>query len=263
MKIHEILNEVPIEDYSVYGSGKDTPKLRQMKKPAVSRILHKSFANVNYNINVYALPKNMTKELHSRTSKAQRKQSANPEYYFQIDPSEIKDVLPARVANKIKFDPKGTTIIFQVNEEKSSFQLSPWSVIHDIIHGLTLTTKSAARLLDSIDKVFSDIIKQLPTKPEILKYRSEQFLANVLTMKSATSGDLKDRPEEASTELFTQWLFTGKITLAADRLAKEYDFDEATIKIIQKLLNRAIPKCIKLFKEILKEARGLVIVTGN
>jgi len=262
MRIHEIINEVPIDDFSVHGVNKETPKLRQMKKPAVSRILHKAFANVNYNINVYALPKEMTKELQYRATNTQVMQAANSSYYFQINPSDIKDVLPTRVANKIKFDPKGTTIIFQVTEGEVSFQLTPWSVIHDIIHGLTLTTKSADRLLQSVDNLFTAILKNTPELKNFL-IPSDYFLPFITTMKSATSGDLKDRPEEASTELFTQWLFTGKITLTTDRLAKEYKLDDAITNKLQMQLDKAMPQCVKIFKEILKEARGLVIVTGN
>ena len=59
MRWHEITNEAPIGDYSVHGTNVGGPRLRQMKKPKVSKVIHKAFANVNYDINVYVLPTKM------------------------------------------------------------------------------------------------------------------------------------------------------------------------------------------------------------
>jgi hypothetical protein len=109
------------------------------------------------------------------------------------------------------------------------------------VHGITLGSRADMEFFDKLDDI-------------LLDFRRHNKLAfgdilDLLTMQSAKNGGLVERPLEITTELFTQWIFKGKVVFnypdwmssdESNHLQKiEAIFNSSFARIIQRAKGRS------------------------
>lgn len=247
MKYFEI-NEAPLDDYIImphergYDINMKKGTIKKYKDPEIKKILRRKLEKINFDILIYIIP--FENKIPGKFY----------DYYYEMDRKKIIDIFGENIEKKIKTLDQGLTIIFgpmPPNDfDNSNFTISSWGIIHDLIHGITIGNYDSDKLLSSVDTLISNIIN-----PHDLEF------SDIGTMKSASDGSLEERPEEFTTELFTQWVYTGKITFKVPS-SKVHGGKRKAQKILNEL-NNIIPKIEDIFNKILNMSKGKIFYTSG
>lgn len=263
MKVRDLF-EAPLADYKVLGSKskKETMSKENLKKagdPKILKSLTKKLAGVDMNVYLYLVNEKKKRNWDGVDGKYS-KQSVNPSFYRRTDPQELAELYGDKIASKIKHDENGVTLIFWAFDE---FPLSSWAILHDLVHGITLSEKSSERVFTKAERMIEAVIlrakeKFAPEHWEITGKPMYKILPYLGTMKSAEK-DLHERPEEFTTELMTQWLNDKKVSLTASEVADSKELRE----YLQAELDKLAPKLEKLFLQLLNDSKGKMYFTSG
>lgn len=271
MKLSTLL-EAPLSDYQTFNVERLKKKQAREVFPTQSFkiALEKKLSGVNVKLYVYVAP--IDKERHrayddrTDTKKADGSH-LNPDYYFEVDKRDLDDLYPQEIVDKVKTGDDAITVILI---DQASFKPTVWGLVHDIVHALTMSDREATSLHDEVDKLLNAELKA-SLHNKLINPKFENVDAAYLkpctgTMRSA-SDEVKKvkrgrafdvREEEFVTELFTQWLTTGKVKLTAEHVAAAEHRAE-----LQDNLDSLVPKVEAIFKKLLDRAKGRIFLTSG
>jgi len=237
---------------------KNIPKdLQTVVSQPFQKALKKKMQDIPYPIYIYQMAIAIAADSYDRHLLKLQHQSVNPEFYHMIDKKALIELYGRDIANKIKLDPAGVTLVYNY---QTAFPSTVWGFMHDFVHAITLSNIKTTEELEKVDTIIENIVihaqKSFPDSPilrkEIGRHGIERVAYSMLTMKSARTGFLSNRPEEGSTELMTQWLFSKKIEFDWSKISNSEKMDE----VFSELVNKAIPKIDAIFWRILMSAKG-------
>lgn len=237
------INETPIKDIEYVGQfnkevnpNKDkeyNKHVNQEFNEELKRVIRKKFKNIDFDIWIYIFVTSdygIHNARHLKAFKPLTKDfNSNPDYYIEIQKDELTQFL-GDSAKKIKHTENGLTLLYFHNIAGLS-KITPWLVMHDIVHGITSNNVNSVSTFSKLDKFFGNT-----------------DIVSLMTTKSALSGELRKQEHEATTELMTQFMFNGKI-----------EFNKNTP---QKILN-LVPKINNIFSTLINDSKGKIIVVQN
>lgn len=266
MRIRDIM-EAPIGDYVQLGTQMGSPKMKGFKKKPIEAKVREVFDKIDLVVNVYSLavenlPELSVRELGIEKLNFSDSKSFNPDFYVETSIEKLSQVLDPKLLKPIKVNSNEVSVIVVVSEDgDDNFKATPWSIVHDIVHGFSLTKKDVARRLDKIeDSINTFDRKWKRTIRAQEKSPSFSGIHDLMTMKSARSGGLHDRPEERTTELITQWIFSGDIKFDTGMLNGVLSPADQTE--LNKDLLRVKKSVVSNFKWILANVRGRLLLTS-
>jgi hypothetical protein len=284
MKIRDLV-ETPLGDYKFIDTpakkakGHTAHTRRTAKSPEFVKKLENKLNAVNANFNIYFIDYdgfNM-QDFYGGTEF----DSFNDEYYIKTNMNAVNKALPKNITSQIKHSPNDITVLFVKNkrhkqlakrytDEQDSFKLSPWRVLHDIVHGMTLGINkedmnsvyrefsNIETLLDRLYMKVDDQTSEESRELTILGLENSSDLMNAIgTMKSARTKYFSGRPEEFTTELMTQWLYSGDVKFNVIK-----DREGNPLPRTNEYLENVRQQCLQLFPHILKKSiNGIYILS--
>lgn len=257
LDILSILSEAPLGDFknhidgSVYTKRKRAHYEKNFEKYRV--ILKKKLKTIPAAINIYFMDLNNTVVPYQLIRKSQ-----NIDYYFELKMPQIKKYFGEEVAAKISTGPQEISIIgFNAPDQSDpTFKPSAWNLLHDVLHGITLSSTKESRLLDKIDQSVARIERWAdPIIPHKIRTNRQYDIRNeIATMGSARIKYFTLRGEEFTTELFTQYVFTGDVTFKVP----DWVTNEKHRQNLQAELDKLRVFSVGVFKQILQLAKGRI-----
>lgn len=257
MDILSILSEAPLGDFkyhvdgSTYTKGKQTHYKKNFEKYRL--ILKKKLKTIPATINIYFMDLNNTVLPYQLIRKSQ-----NIDYYFELKMPQIKKYFGDEVAAKISTGPQEISIVgFNAPDPSDpTFKPSAWNLLHDVLHGITLSSSKESRLLDKIDQSVIRIERWAdPIIPRKVRARRDYDIRNeIATMGSARIKYFVERGEEFTTELFTQYVFTGDVMFKVP----DWVTNEKHRQNLRAELDKLKTFSIGVFKQILQLAKGRI-----
>lgn len=257
----------PNKDLQYSNSGfENTPKdLQTVVSEPFQKTLKTKMRDIPYPVYIYqmAVP---AKNTYSGLVMRFQYDSLNPEFYHRVNRKALIELYGKEIANKIKLDRTGVTLVYN---NTTAFPSTVWGFMHDFAHAITISESKVSTQFDMVEKIIEripvQVFQETPDAAIWKKFDIEysfydlyQLAYSLLTMKSARTGFLRERPEEATTELMTQWLFSKKIEFDWSKISDSEEMDQ----LFYKEVNEAIPQIEQIFWDILMGAKGKAFFTS-
>lgn len=203
-------------------------------------------------------------DIHFYVMSHRARDGANIQYQ-EINAEDLVYAYGEQLAAKIKHDPKSITIIVDkhvpsgTGDDRAHF--SWWGIIHDMIHGMTLSVHSIGRVFNRSSDVptLRNMVKRwsgAAGEHDIANANNTDiFLQTLCTFKSAR--EQHGRDEEVTTEVMTQYLTNPKgIVFQIPSYVPTADRKEfaASLKILKREMEA-------VFDQVLIMSKGRIVRT--
>lgn len=265
MKLSD-LYESPLGDYRFYDPDRDIKEPKRDKRnysefqePEVKKLLTQRLKHVPYRLNFYFY-KDYVNGVKNNNLRHIVDAPPHDDVYVTIDKDEIKKFFKnPDIEKEIRSGSNDISVVFlslTKEDESFTFKRTPWALIHDFIHGITLSTNKQYELIEKSDRLLEQTYSYIYKKPKNYSPSMKElrsFYSEIGTMKSA---EVVRRPEEFTTELFTQYIYTTK------GIVFNVPKNTRVVKGINEVMNDLKNKLEILFNEILREATGYIYISA-
>jgi len=204
MKISEILNEAPVNNFDTLGDFKGGFSFSDKEQDLINRYktnlqVHHAFAKTPFNFNLYFL------------------NTKHPHYNLPVDIDSVAGIYGGEMTDEteeifninIPKDRAAITVVYLSNHGPDQVSMTPWILAHRFGHSLrdTIDRNYNKNLVGSAKKIFKLLDNIAQNMYDDISNTNKLF-----TMRSARTGEMTN-DYEVFQELIAQYLITGKVTI--------------------------------------------------